>query len=72
MAIAILTPFLSPPGILTAEEISSRYKAPYPVAASKKGLQVEIIDDALALGVKHATFNVNLSQLILPPVACQD
>ena len=66
VAIAILTPFLSPPGILTAEEISSRYQAPYPVAASKKGLQVEIIDDALALGVKHATFNVNLSQLILP------
>src|SRR5829696_2935079 len=31
-----------------------RYQEPYPIAASKKGLQVEIVDDALALGVKHA------------------
>jgi hypothetical protein len=39
---------------------------PYPVAASKKGLQVELLDDALALGVKHAALNVNLSELIVP------
>jgi hypothetical protein len=38
----------------------------YPVATSKKGLQVEIVDDALALGVKHAGLNFNLSQLIDP------
>ena len=37
---------------------------PFPVVASKKGLQVQMIDDALALGVKHAALNVNLSQLI--------
>lgn len=37
---------------------------PFPVAASKKGLQVQMIDDALTLGVKHAALNVNLSQLI--------
>jgi hypothetical protein len=43
-----------------------RYQELYPIAASKKGLQVEIVDDALALGVKHAALNFNLSQLIDP------
>ena len=38
----------------------------YPHAVSKKGLQVEIVDDALALGVKHAALNFNLCQLIDP------
>ena len=49
-----------------AENFSSRYTGSYPVAASKKGLQVEMVDDALALGVKHAALNFNLSQLIEP------
>jgi hypothetical protein len=49
-----------------AETGSSRYTAPYPVAVSKKGLQVELVEDALALGVKHAALNFNLSQLIDP------
>jgi len=53
-------------GSVPAETISSRYTAAYPVAASKKGLQVEMVDDALALGVKHAALNFNLSQLIDP------
>lgn len=44
----------------------SRYPVPYPSAASKKGLQVQMVDDALALGIKHATFNLNLSALIDP------
>jgi len=44
----------------------SRYTEAYPTAASKKGLQVEIVEDALALGVKHAALNFNLSQLIDP------
>jgi len=39
---------------------------PYPVAVSKKGLQVQMVDDALALGVKHAALNFNLAQLIDP------
>lgn len=38
----------------------------YPQAASKKGLQVEMVDDALVLGVKHAALNVDLSRLIAP------
>ena len=48
---------------LSAETVSSRYHEPYPVAASKKGLQVELVDDALALGIKHAALNLNLTGL---------
>ncbi|MEN9674877.1 MAG: hypothetical protein RIS76_773 [Verrucomicrobiota bacterium] len=39
---------------------------PFPPAASKKGLQVQMVEDALALGVKHAALNFNLAQLIDP------
>jgi hypothetical protein len=49
--------------------ISSRHVAPYPVAASKKGLQVELVDDALALGVKQAALNFNLAELVDPHAA---
>jgi hypothetical protein len=52
--------------LATAYAAQSRYDEPYPSAASKKGLQVEIVDDALALGVKHAALNFNLSQLVDP------
>ena len=38
----------------------------FPVARSKKGLQVQMVDDALNLGVQHAAINLNLSQLIDP------
>ncbi|MCI0746625.1 MAG: DUF5722 domain-containing protein [Verrucomicrobia subdivision 3 bacterium] len=37
---------------------------PFPVVNSKKGLQVQMLDDALALGIKHAALNVNLSQFV--------
>ncbi|HEX5222102.1 MAG TPA: DUF5722 domain-containing protein [Verrucomicrobiae bacterium] len=46
-------------------EVVSRYNEPYPTAASKKGLQVEMVDDALALGIKHAALNINLTQLFV-------
>ena len=42
----------------------SAFNAPFPKAASKKGLQVQMVDDALALGIKHAALNVNFSQMI--------
>jgi len=61
--LAMLSPAL-PLG--AAPVIESRYQEPFPAAASIKGLQVEMVDDALALGVKHAALNVNLSQLIDP------
>ncbi len=41
----------------------SRYNEPYPTPLSKKGLQVEWVDDALALGVKHAALNLNITAL---------
>jgi hypothetical protein len=38
--------------------------SPFPAANSKKGLQVQMVDDALALGVRHAALNVNLTQMV--------
>lgn len=63
--ITILLCILAVP-IVHAKDIASRYVAPYPTPASKKGLQVEMLDDALALGVKQAALNFNLSELIDP------
>jgi hypothetical protein len=37
---------------------------PFPTPSSKKGLQVQMVDDALALGIKHAALNVNFAQLL--------
>ena len=42
----------------------SKNIAPYPTAANKKGLQVQMVEDALALGVKHAALNFNFGQLV--------
>jgi len=39
---------------------------PFPSTTSKKGLQVQLVDDALALGIQHAALNFNFSQLIDP------
>jgi hypothetical protein len=36
---------------------------PFPDPGSKKGLQVQMVEDALHLGVRHATFNVQLGHL---------
>ena len=38
--------------------------AEFPHPPSKKGLQVQMVDDAVALGVKHAALNINLTQLV--------
>jgi hypothetical protein len=46
------------------QEIQSLRDEPYPVAASKKGIQVAMVDDALALGIKHAALNVWLNSYI--------
>ena len=37
---------------------------PFAGVSSKKGLQVQMTDDAIALGVRHAGLNVNLCDLI--------
>lgn len=36
----------------------------YPQAPSKKGLQVQMVDDALALGIRHAALNCHLASLV--------
>ncbi len=41
-----------------------RYDWPFPESPGKKGLQVQMVDDALALGVQHAALNLNLAQLV--------
>jgi hypothetical protein len=43
---------------------SSRNHDSYPRLKSKKGLQVQMVEDALALGVKHAAFNFNISSSV--------
>lgn len=54
------------PGLIGPVAADSRYHEEFPQATSIKGLQVEMVDDALALGTKHAAINVNLSQLVAP------
>lgn len=44
----------------------STNKSAYPTAESKKGLQVQMVDDALKLGIKHAAININLTALVDP------
>lgn len=64
VSVLSLTALLSTGIALGDEAQGSRYVDAYPTAASKKGLQVEDVDDALALGTKHAALNVNLCQLV--------
>jgi hypothetical protein len=42
----------------------ARDNAPFPNPPSKKGLQVQMVEDALELGIKHAALNVNFAQLL--------
>ncbi len=57
--LAVLLCFLA---VFTAVQAADSF----PTAASKKGLQVQMLDDAVKLGIKHATLNVNLSSFIDP------
>jgi hypothetical protein len=52
--------------VVLGQSNASRYTEPFPIASSKKGLQVEMVDDALALGVKHAALNFDLCRLVDP------
>ena len=47
------------------EILPARYTYPYPEAASKKGLQATITEDALALGIRHAALSVNLGDFLM-------
>ena len=39
---------------------------PYPTTPSPKGIQVQMIPDALELGIHHAGINITLSGLLSP------
>ncbi len=46
-----------------ARQVDTR---PFPDPGSKKGIQVQMADDALALGIRHATLNVSVGALFDP------
>jgi len=57
-------PFVAWLGLLAvSSSLRAGDGAAYPSAPSRKGLQVQMVDDALELGVAHAALNVNLAQL---------
>src|SRR6476659_6907147 len=66
IATIVLLSALSLPVVAAIDE------TPFPVPPSKKGLQVQMVDDALALGIKHAALNVNFAQLITVSPAAND
>ena len=39
---------------------------PYPAKSSPKGLQVQMVPDALELGIHHANLNITLNGLLSP------
>ncbi len=49
---------------LPASAVAEADGTAFPTPSSKKGLQVQMVDDAIALGIKHAALNVNLAQLL--------
>jgi len=51
-------------GLLTSLAASSPNPEPYPTPASKKGLQVQMVDDALALGIHHAGLNCHVASFV--------
>ncbi len=61
LLLAVSVASLAP--VVRAQPAPPRYSEPYPAASSKKGLQVEMVDDALALGVKHGALNFNITSL---------
>lgn len=56
--------FIASPKYATDIVFDAAYTYAYPEAQSKKGLQVEMSDDAEELGVSHAGVNVNMSYLM--------
>ena len=50
--------------LLCLQSAFGQDNSPFPTPASKKGLQVQMVDDALALGIRHAALNVNFAQLL--------
>jgi len=53
-------------GLLLAQIASAQNNDPFPTPPNQKGLQVQMVDDALVLGIHHAAINVNLTTLFDP------
>ena len=58
--------FFDGPCFVTASSDISICDYSYPKAATIKGLQVRMVDDAVKLGVKHGALNLNLPSIALP------
>ncbi|MFT6110770.1 MAG: hypothetical protein ACJA2W_003698 [Planctomycetota bacterium] len=65
---ALLGPFLAATAALSsaAPPQAEIRQQPPPATRSKKGLQVQLVDDALELGIQHAAINVQLGHLLRP------
>jgi len=50
-------------GLLAAPPAKPADAAPFPSPPDKKGIQVQMVDDAISLGIHHATLNVSLGAL---------
>ena len=50
-------------GLLLAQTAVAQNTDPFPTPPDQKGLQVQMVEDALALGIHHAGINVNLTAL---------
>ncbi|WP_397383235.1 DUF5722 domain-containing protein [Prosthecobacter sp.] len=53
-------------GLILAQIACAQNSDPFPTPPNQKGLQVQMVDDALALGIHHAGINVNLTGLFDP------
>ena len=49
--------------LAAAPVVGAQNLDPFPTPPDKKGLQVQMVDDALTLGIHHATLNVSLGAL---------
>ena len=63
LAVGLLLGWLSSVAVC-AEPVRSADTNAFPIASSKKGIQVQMVDDAIALGIRHATLNVNLTAMV--------
>ena len=50
--------------LLAAAAINGADPTPFPTPPNIKGLQVQMVDDALSLGIHHAAININLTALL--------
>jgi len=54
-------------GLSKADEGDEKDRSPFPKPISIKGLQVQMVDDAIALGIQHAGINFSINGLYVNP-----